>query len=105
VDVFITHAGMNSVNESICKGVPMILLPHTYEQKLIADRIVELGLGISGQTHKIKSKKILDFTQQILKDIDIKKQTTKYKNIFSSEEKESHINAANEIIAYIDNQL
>ena len=26
VDLFITHAGMNSVNEAICFGVPMIML-------------------------------------------------------------------------------
>jgi len=36
VDLFITHAGMNIVNEAICNGFPMLLLPHHFEQKLIA---------------------------------------------------------------------
>ncbi|SES09938.1 glycosyltransferase, MGT family [Gracilibacillus ureilyticus] len=45
-DVFITHSGMNSVNESLYFGVPMILYPFHSEQKLIAQRVVELGAGM-----------------------------------------------------------
>jgi len=105
VDVFITHAGMNSVNEAICSGVPMILIPHTYEQKLITDRITELGLGISKNINKISSEQIIENTNSLIADPNYKKQAEKYKNIFSEEEKESHIKAADEIFSYIENQL
>ena len=105
VDIFITHAGMNSVNEAICSGVPMILLPHTYEQKLIADRVTELGLGIAGNINKITSENIYNFTDKIIEDSDFKKQAAKYKTIFSKEEKESHLKAADEIFNHINNQL
>ena len=91
-----------AVNEAICAGVPMVLLPHTYEQKLIADRIEELGLGICGVINKISSKKILDSTNRILTDENFKNQAAKYKIIFSEEEKESHIKAANEIFNYLE---
>jgi len=97
VDLFITHAGMNSVNEALCAGTPMILLPHTYEQKLIADRVVEFGLGIAGNINKITSENLFDFTNRLIEDSDYKKQAAKYKNIFSEEEKESHLKAADEI--------
>ena len=105
VDLFITHAGMNSVNEAICRGVPMILLPHTYEQKLIADRVAELGLGITSNINKITSENLYNFTNKIIEDSDYKKQTAKYKYIFSEEDKESHLKAADEIFYYINNQL
>lgn len=45
-DVFITHCGMNSTSESLYFGVPLVLFPQHSEQRLIADRVVELGAGV-----------------------------------------------------------
>jgi MGT family glycosyltransferase len=45
-DVFITHCGMNSANESIYFGVPTVLYPQHGEQALVARRMEELGLGL-----------------------------------------------------------
>jgi MGT family glycosyltransferase len=45
-DVFITHCGMNSVNESLYFGVPMVLFPQHSEQRTVANRVAELGAGI-----------------------------------------------------------
>lgn len=45
-DVFITHCGMNSVNESLYYGVPMVLYPQQSEQGAVAMRVNELGAGI-----------------------------------------------------------
>ena len=45
-DVFLTHCGMNSVNESLYYGVPMLLFPQHSEQALMATRAAELGTGI-----------------------------------------------------------
>ncbi|MEZ0481629.1 macrolide family glycosyltransferase [Planococcus sp. SSTMD024] len=45
-DVFLTHCGMNSVSESLYFGVPMVLFPQHSEQKMIADRVAELGAGV-----------------------------------------------------------
>lgn len=44
-DVFITHCGMNSVNESLYFGVPMVLFPQHSEQRVVAVRVAELGAG------------------------------------------------------------
>lgn len=45
-DVFLTHCGMNSVNESLYFGVPLVMLPQTSEQRGVARRAAELGAGI-----------------------------------------------------------
>jgi len=44
-DVFLTHAGMNSIHESIVAGVPMLLAPRSLEQRFNASRAEILGLG------------------------------------------------------------
>lgn len=44
--VFVTHGGMNSINESLYFGVPMLFFPIIQEQKLNATRVEQLGAGI-----------------------------------------------------------
>lgn len=43
--LFITHGGMNSVNEAIYFGVPMVVIPLATDQPTVAARIAELNLG------------------------------------------------------------
>lgn len=45
-DIFITHAGMNSLQESFYYGVPVIAIPQSFEQSINANRVEELGGGI-----------------------------------------------------------
>ncbi|MDQ0231863.1 macrolide family glycosyltransferase [Metabacillus malikii] len=56
-DVFITHCGMNSVNESLYYGVPMVLYPLHSEQGAVAARAAELGAGIRLTSTKPKHLK------------------------------------------------
>ena len=44
-DLFITHGGMNSVNEAIYYGVPLVTVPQFADQPTVAMRLEELGLG------------------------------------------------------------
>jgi MGT family glycosyltransferase len=104
VDVFITHAGMNSVNEAICHGVPMLLIPHTFEQQLIADRVKEMDIGEIMRVEKLSAETIYQNAVQILSEDRYKNQARKYKTLFSEEEKTSHILAADEIINFTLNR-
>lgn len=45
-DIFLSHCGMNSVNESLYFGVPLIMLPQTAEQSGVAEWVYQLGAGI-----------------------------------------------------------
>lgn len=45
-DVFLTHCGMNSVQESLLCGVPMVLYPQHSEENAVAIRAEQLGAGV-----------------------------------------------------------
>jgi MGT family glycosyltransferase len=45
-DVFLTHCGMNSVNESLYFAVPMVLFPQHSEEAMVANRVEEVGAGV-----------------------------------------------------------
>ncbi|MCM1182376.1 MAG: glucosyltransferase [Roseburia sp.] len=45
-DAFLTHCGMNSVNEGLYYSVPLVMYPQTSEQGGVASRVAQLGAGI-----------------------------------------------------------
>ncbi|MGN0156721.1 MAG: macrolide family glycosyltransferase [Lachnospiraceae bacterium] len=63
-DVFISHCGMNSVNESLYFGVPLVMLPQTTEQGGVANRVSQLGAGL--QPPKTDAASILDAVNTVL---------------------------------------
>ena len=44
--VFLSHCGMNSVNESLYCGVPLVMFPQTAEQNGVANRVAALHAGV-----------------------------------------------------------
>lgn len=44
--LFVTHGGMNSVNEGLLYGVPLAVLPQGADQFTVAARVAEMGAGI-----------------------------------------------------------
>lgn len=104
VDLFITHAGMNSVNESICCGVPMMLLPHHFEQQLVAKRVQELGMGVVRGITKIESSTLISAAHTLFSDPVYRNQALTYQSIFSQEEKVSHIKAGDAIFGYVESK-
>jgi MGT family glycosyltransferase len=46
VDLFITHGGMNSVNEGLNYGVPLVVVPQQIEQALNGRQVARQGAGI-----------------------------------------------------------
>ena len=62
VDIFITHGGINSTQEGLSAGIPLIVIPQIYDQFDNAKRVEELGAGIALD----KNKK--EITVDVLKD-------------------------------------
>ena len=63
-DIFLSHCGMNSVNESLYFGVPLLMLPQTAEQGGVAERVHQLGAGI--KLKKTDGASIIDAINKLL---------------------------------------
>jgi MGT family glycosyltransferase len=63
---FITHGGMNSANESLALGVPMIVVPQRGDQHLVAARVTELGAGLSVPPREINATRLRDAVSRVL---------------------------------------
>ncbi len=46
-DLFITHGGMNSVHEGLYYNVPLVVIPHQFEQSIVAQQVVKHGAGVA----------------------------------------------------------
>ncbi len=44
--LFVTHGGMNSVHEGLHFGMPLVVVPQTLEQTLVAKQVERLGAGM-----------------------------------------------------------
>ena len=74
-DVFVSHCGMNSVNESLYFEVPLVMLPQTTEQKGVAERVSELGAGI--RIKKMNGASVLNAVNEIITDSTYKNNAKK----------------------------
>ncbi|OUM64533.1 glycosyltransferase family 1 protein [Piromyces sp. E2] len=66
VDVFLTHCGMNSVNEAIIAGVPMVAMPFINDQIENANQIEKLQIGKRIHSFPSRTKEIEDTVHELL---------------------------------------
>jgi len=68
---FVSQGGMNSVQEALCLGVPLVVLPSTGEQALTADRVLELGLGLRAEGEDPDLSELRALVQEVAEDSGI----------------------------------
>lgn len=64
--LFVTHGGMNSVNEALYAGVPMLVVPQGADQPLVARRVVEVGAGLSLRNHDVTEHSVGALARRLL---------------------------------------
>lgn len=64
--VFVTHGGMNSVSESLHRGVPMVVVPQMSEQHMNGKRVEQLGAGLLLPKLQATAENLRDAVRQIL---------------------------------------
>jgi UDP:flavonoid glycosyltransferase YjiC (YdhE family) len=71
-NVFVTHAGMNSVQESLYYSVPMVLIPQQMEQLINAKVVQQAGAGIVLGTAlsfgKVSAQQLKEAVDEVLKN-------------------------------------
>ncbi len=100
--LFITHGGMNSVNEAMYYGVPMLVVPVGNDQPTVANRVNELGLGKRLNRKKLSSESLKCAAFDVMNDVKIKKVVQEFQQAMSKAGGNRF--AAHEIIDYIRNQ-
>lgn len=99
--VFITHGGMNSVNESIHSKTPMVVGPIVNDQPMIADQIETLGIGKHIDLKKAKAEEIKNATYSVLENSAIKENMERIGG--EMQDLGGNEAAALKIVAYMEN--
>jgi len=66
--VCITHAGLNTVLESLAEGVPQVAIPVTYDQPGVAARIAEKQTGVVTSLDKLTADRLSMLLDEVLND-------------------------------------
>lgn len=82
-DLFVTHGGMNSVNEAMFFGVPMIVCPQFSDQFLIAKQVESLNLGITIFKSQFNESVLREKTKYILSNNKINQSVLNNKKTFN----------------------
>lgn len=63
---FLSHGGMNSTMEALAHGVPLVELAQTGEQRTVAKRVEELGLGRALEPDSLDPHQLRDAIEHVL---------------------------------------
>ncbi len=66
--VVITHAGLNTVLESLAEGVPLVALPQGNDQPGVAARIAARGVGVVITHRKLNPGRLREAIRQVLEN-------------------------------------
>ena len=80
--LFITHGGMNSVHEGLYYGVPLIVIPQSADQPVIADQVANKGAGIQLQMQGLKANQLRESAEHVLNQPSFQKAAAKVKESF-----------------------
>lgn len=64
--LFITHGGMNSTNEALYYGVPLVVIPLSADQPIIARQVANIGAGVALQMQSLTPGQLRETVEHVL---------------------------------------
>lgn len=81
--LFITHGGMNSVNEGLFYGNALMVIPLDMDQFAVANRVAEMRIGVILEMDKVTSDLLCSQADDILADSEIMKNVKKMSDLLN----------------------
>jgi zeaxanthin glucosyltransferase len=79
----ITHAGLNTVLESLAHGVPMVAMPIGYDQPGVAARIAHHGVGEFIELDELRTERLRDLIEKVLQDPSYRERADYFQKVIS----------------------
>ncbi len=99
--IFISHAGYNSVCESLVFGVPMILFPQGADQFAIASRLEELEAGVYIRDMELSIEQLREVTLDAMHDEHMKQRAETLRQSFM--DRTGIKDGIDALLAYVEN--
>lgn len=80
--LFITHGGMNSTNEALYCGIPLIVIPQGADQPIIARQVANIGAGITLQMQNLTADQLRETTDHVLNHLSFQKAAANMRGFF-----------------------
>ncbi|WP_339318274.1 macrolide family glycosyltransferase [Paenibacillus sp. FSL R10-2734] len=80
--LFITHGGMNSAHEGLYYGVPLIVIPQSADQPIVAEQVANIGAGIKLQMEGLCATQLREAADQVLSLSTFKKAVATIRDSF-----------------------
>lgn len=80
--LFISHGGLNSINEAIYHAVPAVVIPLANDQYITAAQISKLGLGVTLDYNAALPDTLRNLAEKILTEPSYKENSLKYSALF-----------------------
>ncbi|TDF91136.1 macrolide family glycosyltransferase [Paenibacillus piri] len=80
--LFITHGGMNSAHEGLYYGVPLIVIPQSADQPIIAGQVANIGAGIQLHMQSLTANQLREAVDHVLSLSSFKKAVANIKESF-----------------------
>ncbi|MCB0988416.1 MAG: glycosyltransferase [Microthrixaceae bacterium] len=72
VDAVVSHAGHNTVCETLAVGVPLVVAPIRDDQPVVADQVVKAGAGVRVKFTRVRAEALREAIHQTLTDPDLR---------------------------------
>ena len=84
VQAVVSHAGHNTVCESLANGVPLVVAPIRDNQPIVANQVVAAGAGVRVRYGRLSPKSLAAAVERVLSDAAVREAAKRVQASFAS---------------------